>query len=343
MRTVVLTLCALLLVPAVPAVADAPPRPHGRLSIACDRCHTPDSWRTPDLQERFDHRGTGFPLVGVHARLACRDCHRDLRFARVGVACLDCHTDPHRARLGTSCGDCHDPRGWDHLPDLRRRHEGAAFPLLGAHGRVDCDACHRGEAGQRFVGTPSDCIACHRDQYEATTAPDHVTAGFGTDCSLCHPVTATGWTGDSFVHDVLFPLRGAHAALDCDACHAQGYAGTPSDCFGCHQADYDATIDPDHTASGFPTDCAACHATRAWRPADWDHDGLFPIYSGSHRGEWDTCTDCHVSPTDYQVFECILCHEHNQTDTDRDHREVGGYVYRSSECYRCHPSGDGGD
>ncbi len=49
------------------------------------------------------------------------------------------------------------------------------------------------------------------------------------------------------------------------------------------------------------------------------------------------------SPTNYAVFECILCHEHNQSEMDDEHRDVSGYRYESVACYQCHPDGRADD
>jgi nitrate/TMAO reductase-like tetraheme cytochrome c subunit len=193
-------------------------------------------------------------------------------------------------------------------------------------------ACH----ADGFAGTPTDCVACHQDDYDRTTDPNHSDAGFPTDCRACH--TTTAWEPASFDHNATaFPLTGQHRTLDCLACHSSGYTGTPTDCVACHQADYNGTTDPNHMASNFPTTCQNCHTSNGWSPSTWDHEPLFPIRSGAHSGI--SCTECHVAPTDYSNFECILCHEHNADDTNRDHNEVGGYEYLSSECYRCHPRG----
>ncbi|MCB1185356.1 cytochrome c3 family protein, partial [bacterium] len=174
----------------------------------------------------------------------------------------------------------------------------------------------------------------------ATTYPDHAQSGFPTTCAACHSTSA--WQPAAFDHDTTaFPLTGAHRTTDCLSCHSQGYTGTPTACVACHQSDYDGTNDPNHQAANFPTSCQECHSTTAWTPANWDHDNqYFPIYSGKHRGEWNSCTECHVVATDYGAFECILCHEHNQTDMDRKHQgEARDYQYLSSACYQCHPDG----
>ena len=116
------------------------------------------------------------------------------------------------------------------------------------------------------------------------------------------------------------------------------------DCYSCHSANYNGTSNPNHKTAGFPTQCLSCHTTSAWRPASFDHDGpYFPIYSGTHRGKWSSCADCHVNPANYAVFECILCHEHsNRTEVDGHHRGVTGYAYQSAACYRCHSRGSAG-
>jgi hypothetical protein len=131
----------------------------------------------------------------------------------------------------------------------------------------------------------------------------------------------------------------------CASCHVSGPIGpVAAECVSCHRADYDATTDPNHASAGFPTDCASCHGTAGWSGAAFDHDGLFfPIYSGKHRGKWSSCADCHVNPTNYSAFECILCHEHsNRNEVDNKHDGVSGYSYTSSACYRCHPDGRSG-
>ena len=403
----------LLLIP-VTALGQAPRvgNPHGDMKLDCMLCHTEQSWDEEGRVQDFDHSVTGFDLEGLHSLAKCRDCHQEPVFAHVGTACVDCHQDLHRGRLGPVCEDCHTPNGWIDRPQMRRDHDATALPLVGAHERVDCDACHEGAVRSDYVGTPFECYSCHADVYHGTTAPDHEASGFGTDCIQCHGVFAATWGSGDFIHSGVFPLTGAHRTvdcmachtdgfagiptdcvachqddydsstdpghlaagfstdcrschttngwvpstfdhnatafpltgahrpLDCLACHASGYSGTPTDCVACHQDDYDGTTDPAHLAAGFPTDCLPCHTTTAWTPSTWDHDPLFPIYNGKHAQEWNTCTDCHTVPSNYAVFECIFCHEHNQSDSDDDHSEVQDYRYLSSECFRCHPRGD---
>jgi hypothetical protein len=302
----------------------------------CENCHlaTASSWH----EARFSHES--FPLAGGHSGLACARCHGP-GTPRPGLStqCLSCHqasfaaaTQPSHNGFPTQCENCHTIASWR---GARFEHT-SAFPLTGAHQRAECAKCH---AGGRYQGTPKDCSSCHQSDYARTTNPNHQASGFPTQCETCH--TTAAWKPAAFDHK-RFPLTGAHGRVDCTMCHAGGrYQGTPTDCYSCHQQDYARTGNPNHQAAGFPTQCQTCHDTSAWRPATFDHDGRsFPIYSGTHRGKWSSCGDCHVNAGNYRSFECIRCHEHaNRAEVDKDHREVSGYTYASQACYQCHRSG----
>ena len=166
-------------------------------------------------------------------------------------------------------------------------------------------------------------------------------AGFPLQCEACH--STSQWLGAVFDHDqTAFPLTGAHRTQPgCTDCHVNGqFRGTPTDCYSCHQTEYDSVTSPNHRAAGFPTDCTDCHNTIRWQGATFTHSA-FPIYSGNHKqGVWQTCNTCHTNSSNFQSFTCLNCHEHNRSDTDDDHSEVSGYVYNSVNCYSCHPRGD---
>ena len=111
-----------------------------------------------------------------------------------------------------------------------------------------------------FQGLPSDCASCHLARYQATTSPNHATAGFSTACQTCHKVSDLSWNQGTFNHATVFPLVGVHTSQACASCHRNGvYKGTARDCVGCHLAKYQATRDPNHAAAGFPTTCETCH------------------------------------------------------------------------------------
>jgi len=128
-------------------------------------------------------------------------------------------------------------------------------------------------------------------------------------------------------------LNGGHNGLTCVDCHTTGTFGTiPSDCYWCHQTDYDAA--PDHQAVGFPLDCLQCHNTTVWSNVNFVHS--FPL-NGPHGGR--TCSECHVQGTT-ATFSCLgTCHKHTADKMDDKHSEVAGYVYDFQACLNCHPDG----
>lgn len=335
--------------------------PHGeKLAIDCAACHSPESWAIASTawdagelvrpvagtsQKAFSHKETGFPLTGQHASLDCRECHDNLVFGQANGSCISCHTDLHQMTAGDDCMRCHNTNNWL-VDDIDELHFENGFPLLGQHAVISCDQCHSSETALRFDRIGNDCINCHLDDFQATTAPNHEAAGYSTNCMECHDVASQTWlwTSGTANHN-FFPLTGGHAIQDCNACHSNGtFAGTPTECFACHEDDYLATTSPDHQANGFPTDCSACHAIEpGWPAQNFDnHDDLyFPIFSGKHKGEWNDCIECHTVAGDFSQFSCIDCHEHNDANKlAKKHDEVGGYQYNSQACYQCHPKGD---
>jgi hypothetical protein len=109
-----------------------------------------------------------------------------------GGNCVTCHLaeyehadPPHVDVKPTTCAVCHVQEGW-HPATLR--HEW--WSLTGAHaGRPDtqCSWCHKGSPAV-FKGTTKECVGCHREDYEASTFPDHQT--FPQKCAECHNTTA---------------------------------------------------------------------------------------------------------------------------------------------------------
>ncbi|MEZ4951392.1 MAG: hypothetical protein R2784_18690 [Saprospiraceae bacterium] len=90
------------------------------------------------------------------------------------------------------------------------------------------------------------------------------------------------------------PLTGAHTDVNCLECHANGYAGTPTDCASCHTPDFNSTINPDHNQLNLPMDCATCHTTEPdWFPATFPiHNDFYPL-NGAHAAIANNCAACH--------------------------------------------------
>ncbi|MDA3906348.1 MAG: hypothetical protein PF484_09760 [Bacteroidales bacterium] len=309
-------------------------------STDCTECHSQSAW-TPST---FDHN-TVYVLEGAHALIAndCLECHSE-GYVNTPNTCFNCHSEDYNSttnpshlesNFSTDCTYCHSQSAW--TPSTFDHN--SVYVLEGAHALIanDCAECHIGD----YTNTPNTCYACHTDEYTSTTDPSHLESNFSTDCTDCHSQSA--WTPSTFDHNTVYVLEGAHdlIANDCLECHSGGYVNTPNTCFDCHSEDYNSTTDPAHLSSNFPTDCTECHSQTAWEPSTFDHDGLyFPIYSGEHQGEWNSCTDCHTLTSNYALFSCIDCHEHNQTDMDDEHSDVNDYVFNSISCLSCHPNGE---
>ncbi len=309
-------------------------------SNACLACHP-----TGDSDSAFDHDATNFPLTGAHIGVACLECHTD-GFVGTSTACVDCHTvdfntsvNPNHTELNisTDCATCHTTEaGWS--PASFDIHDNY-YPLTGEHTAIanDCATCHNGN----YNNTPNTCAGCHQTDFNESVNPNHTELNISTDCATCH-TTEADWQPATFdIHDDYYPLNGAHAEIpnDCATCHNGDYNNTPNTCVGCHQTDFDNTTDPNHTAAGFSTDCVSCHNETDWSAATFDHDSqYFPIYSGTHEGEWDACVDCHTNPNNFAEFTCVTCH--TNPETDNEHNGVNGYVYESNACLACHPTGD---
>lgn len=163
--------------------------------------------------------------------------------------------NPH-GPLQDTCATCHSAESWKPVKIARTFDHGRfGFPLQGTHVQAACRACHLNLV---FKEVPHTCVACHQDAHRGE---------LGDDCGLCH-------TPRSFVdrermrraHQLTrFPLTGAHAGADCEACHVlhanRMYVNTSTDCVSCHRQDYLATRDPNHVAEGYPETCGECHYT----------------------------------------------------------------------------------
>ncbi len=299
----------------------------------CPACHRSTSWHDASFTHEI------YPLTGAHKTATCGQCHPNGRYQGTPTDCYACHKEdydrtqaPNHPASGfpTACEQCHSTTDWK---TGTFDHNSTGFPLTGAHRTVDCALCH---PNGRYQGTPTDCFACHQADFNNAKNPDHRAAGFSTQCADCHNTTA--WTGSPFDHNSTgYPLMGPHRNLDCAQCHPNGrYQGTPTECYGCHQPDYENAKNPDHKAAGFPTDCLVCHSNTdmTWNQGRFDHPG-FPITTFPHSAY--SCSDCHPNPSNYTQFVCTTCHYKSKMDSE--HNGVPGYRFDDSFCYACHPDG----
>jgi hypothetical protein len=154
---------------------------HNSLGPFRGDCHSQWEWSPT----RFQHGSTGFLLRGAHRIAPCDGCHGTGTYQGTPTDCITCHEqealqveDPlHTAEL-SECELCHSEVAF-----VPARSYHPTFPLDGAHRSLRCRACHAGT----YAGTPDECVDCHWAEYaDPTNDPNHVSAGFSTDCEACH-------------------------------------------------------------------------------------------------------------------------------------------------------------
>lgn len=252
------------------------------------------------------------------------------------VAMLFCGTagraqHPHGEGFRIDCAVCHSPSGWqvDWAQSTFDHAAASGFALDGQHAAITCADCH---AQNNFLEASPDCVACHNDVHQMTV---------GDDCVRCHNVQNWLVMDIYDLHEMNgFVLEGGHSTAACIDCHASGnplaWERLSTNCIDCHQADYVATVDPDHALAGYGTDCMSCHDAFAY---DWSSPffhGFFPL-EGGHMGP--TCVDCHNGePFEAASPECVTCHlEDFMAANDPDHVASGF----PQDCTACHTTAPG--
>lgn len=337
------------------------------LSSNCKDCHTSDGWSPSS----FQHSKTKFLLVGNHLNANCGDCHQGAT-AGISSICYDCHDDDYAASsnpdheaagISVDCKSCHNSAAW--TPSTFQ-HSITSFPLIGSHLNANCGDCHQGAT----TGTSSICKDCHNDAFINSQNPNHTAVGISVDCKLCHDSNA--WIPSTFQHSTTsFPLSGSHLSAGCSDCHQGATAGTSSICNDCHNDDYIASINPNHSALSIPVTCNDCHTTaQDWKPATFSiHNNYYPLlgahasisadcatcHNGNYVSTPNLCVDCHI--TDYNSatnpnhvaaqfpHACESCHSQNGwTPSTFNHDQQWFPVYSGkhrnkwSACSQCHPN-----
>ena len=286
-------------------------------SDTCESCHTIVGWKPA---AEVDH--SKFPLKGGHSAVACASCH-DLGDPPP-TTCIGCHADDRKrasdpdhmsAGFPEQCESCHSvTKGWKDAVFDHDQH----FPLVGKHSTALCASCHDKDP------VPTACYGCHVEDRKKPQNPNHLAAGFSTDCQNCH--TATAWTPAAVDHGK-FPLTGAHTGAACASCHDK--SPVPTTCKGCHDAERSEprAPQPDHLQEGFSTTCQDCHSTTAWTPSSFDHSP-FPL-TGGHAGVG--CQSCHK--TEPVPKTCVGCHDADRKTPTSPNHLASGF---STACQDCH-------
>jgi hypothetical protein len=236
-------------------------------------------------------------------------------------------TNPHGPAIGT-CQNCHTYTSWKPIRSTPEfNHDQTGYPLRGMHQAVSCTRCHLSLV---FKNVSTQCGDCHADLHRGQ---------FGNNCASCHSVK--GWqvsSRDIQNHQNRFPLVGAHAMLECEACHkgaATGqFVGLSTECYSCHQQDFKTAV-PDHSA--FPTACQSCHSMDTWFGAKFDHLAVTGYaLTGMHATL--ECTACHLN----NQFKgtpaaCFACHQSDFTGTNNPPHVPTGMPH---DCGICHSTTD---
>jgi len=150
----------------------------GQEGKKCDSCHNERDWKAV----KIDHGLTRFPLLGKHAKVECKECHKTAAFKDADVACVSCHEkdDQHKYKLGPRCESCHNAFDWKNWKFDHNKQTN--YPLDGAHVKVACEACHSKPMKTKLVQSRA-CNACH-------DFDDVHNGSFGKVCERCHETSS---------------------------------------------------------------------------------------------------------------------------------------------------------
>ena len=271
------------------------------------------------------------PIIEGHAKLEkeCRNCHEPFSRKYQIRLCLDCHKDIaldrmsrkgfHGRHIDASTRECtfchtdHNGRKADIIQLDREtfNHSFTNFALQDAHRTVPCAGCHAPTVA--FRKAPGTCFECHK-------SVDPHQGRLGEKCETCHAEKA--WRQvKAFNHDTTrFPLKGAHRAVACSACHiGERYKDIGLECVNCHQIQ-------DVHAGRYGAKCDSCHEPVKWKTIHFDHDKTDYPLRGAHVKV--KCDGCHTGDLYHDKLRttCVSCHKKD----DRHEGKLG------TRCEQCH-------
>lgn len=304
--------------------------PHNnQLQGSCTACHTEDSFQV--LKKGFNHNRTDFTLKGAHKAIDCYTCHAEnkdpeLVFQDVFESvdennCISCHEDVHEGKYGTSCVDCHSEESFFILKNEDQfNHNLTDYPLEGKHTNVDCKECHTTPKYSDAIDF-SQCQNCHTDYHLGEFKNE---LGISPDCKECHTVDF-GFDYSTYTIEqhktTEFPLKGAHVATPCFACHIDEkeepkwhFKNIDTACVDCHENIHEEYINEKY----YPKEnCESCHNNDNWTSINFDHNLTDWALTGKHIEV--NCKECHYQvdaerELNNQIFkglntDCITCHE----------------------------------
>ena len=316
-------------------------------SKECVVCHNDHHGRNFQIvrfsESTFNHKLTGYELLGAHAQKECKACHKpefiqnpkvkSKKYTYLGLdpACLSCHQDFHQNTLSSNCGDCHNFTKF--RPADKFDHNKSNFALVAKHATVECGKCHKittknGKEFQEFKGIPyTNCTSCHTDVHKNQ---------FGQDCRQCHSEESFHIVKgmDHFDHNKTnFQLQGKHQAVNCKACHKTNLTDPLKYalCMDCHPDYHNNQFIRD----GVKPDCSACHSTAGFAGSSYTleqhNTGNFKL-EGAHMAT--PCFACHKKEEKWNFrnigLRCNECHK------DIHQSFLDAKYYPEANCTICH-------
>lgn len=312
------------------------------LSSNCTDCHNAEKFKPAT---KFEHNKAKFKLTGQHQQVACADCHKTAikngkkfqMFKGVkSISCSNCHQDVHDNKFGQNCAKCHNTESFAAIGGLANfDHDKTNFKLEGKHQNVTCKSCHKERLTAQL--NYKHCSYCHSDYHNKQFAKN----GVSPDCSACHSVK--GFTEFSYTieqHNAgIFPLKGAHLATPCIACHKKQakwkFKEIGKNCIDCHDNIHLGYISEKYFTN--EAKCESCHSVNRWTEVTFDHTKTQFALEGAHSKQ--TCHDCHFNKEKAGHanqkfigldFNCTNCHE----DVHLKQFETNG----NTDCKKCHNS-----
>ncbi len=295
-------------------------------------------------------------MTGKHVDVLCAKCHPTLTDNRpdstkaylklVSInhdACTDCHSDVHKGKLGTNCQNCHSTAGWHVTNTAQFDHSKTRYPLEGKHVAVACDKCHS-PGNVKMQLKFAACRDCHSDFHKGAFAQRPQQGA----CEECH--TVAGYTPARFLmsqHDqTRYPLKGAHRAIPCVACHTRTVSAdqavsyefkfTSVACLACHKDPHRGEVNKYVSQKG----CEFCHMEDSWKQVSFDHNLSDFHLEGKHAAV--ACGKCHSGQMAGQntlvltfVGASKLCQDCHK---DIHRGQFASADSSSTDCSRCHSS-----
>jgi hypothetical protein len=311
------------------------------LSNNCANCHNDEKFKPAP---KFSHNNAKYKLTGKHQKVACLLCHKTTlkngqKFQEfTGLSfenCTSCHKDVHDNKFGPNCTDCHNTESFLVVAGVKNfDHNKTNYKLEGKHQKVTCKSCHKARLTTQIKY--EHCTDCHDDYHNKQFA----VKGVSPDCSACHNLKGfTEFTYSIEKHNTsVFPLKGAHLATPCFACHKKQekwkFKEIGKGCKDCHENIHKTII----TDKYYPEEsCESCHTVNTWTEISFDHKKTKFELEGAHIKK--TCRECHFNKEKSghanQKFaglaiNCTSCHK----DVHEKQFEVDGIT----DCVRCHNS-----